>query len=104
MANSYGAPEPTQAQRLGLRPDYGIDYRCVQAACEKCAAGARAGRAKHQLRTTLRLPDGGIALLDDTLTLAHQRTRLLQVMIGWWRTAADQRRRYRTFSQQRMMY
>ena len=30
------------------------------------------------------LPDGGMALLEDTLTHWRTNARLLQVMIGWW--------------------
>lgn len=30
------------------------------------------------------LPDGGLALLADTLTHWRTNARLLQVMIGWW--------------------
>ncbi|MDI8991026.1 TraB/GumN family protein, partial [Salmonella enterica subsp. enterica serovar Anatum] len=39
---------------------------------------------KHQLELLCDLPDGGMALLDDTLTHWHTNARLLQVMIGWW--------------------
>ena len=61
--------QATQAQKLGLRPDYGIDYQLLMAARE--SAAARSARR-------------GMALLEDTLTHWRTNARLLQVMIGWW--------------------
>lgn len=76
--------QATQAQRLGLRPDYGIDYQLLQAAREMSLPVQELEGAKHQLELLCDLPDGGMALLDDTLTHWHTNARLLQVMIGWW--------------------
>ncbi|MDJ6395016.1 TraB/GumN family protein [Salmonella enterica] len=73
--------QATQAQRLGLRPDYGIDYQLLQAAREMSLPVQELEGAKHQLELLCDLPDGGMALLDDTLTHWHTNARLLQVMI-----------------------
>ncbi|MGL5699440.1 MAG: TraB/GumN family protein [Kluyvera sp.] len=76
--------QATQAQRLGLRPDYGIDYQLLQAAHETALPVRELEGADNQISLLLQLPDGGMALLDDTLTHWHTNARLLQVMIGWW--------------------
>ena len=54
--------QATQAQKLGLRPDYGIDYQLLMAA-----------REHHVPVMELEGTDSQIALLRD-----------LPVMIGWW--------------------
>ncbi|VEB62427.1 GumN family protein [Salmonella enterica subsp. enterica] len=60
---------------MGLRPDYGIDYQLLQAAREMSLPVQELEGAKHQLELLCDLPDGGMALLDDTLThWPHQRT------------------------------
>ena len=40
--------------------------------------------ADRQIALLRDLPDGGLALLEDTLTHWRTNARLLQVMIGWW--------------------
>ncbi len=71
----------------GIASGHGIDYQLLQAlparmaklrlrTCAFCAEGARS--TGSGTCSAGRLPDGGMALLDDTLTLAHQ-----QVMIIW---------------------
>jgi len=76
--------QATQAQRLGLRPDYGIDYQLLTAARAVELPVQELEGANSQVDLLCQLPDGGMALLDDTLTHWHTNARLLQVMIGWW--------------------
>lgn len=76
--------QATQAQRLGLRPDYGIDYQLLQAARAASLPIQELEGADSQVSLLCQLPDGGMALLDDTLAHWHTNARLLQVMIGWW--------------------
>lgn len=76
--------QATQAQRLGLRPDYGIDYQLLAAAHDAALPVQELEGADSQIDLLCHLPDGGMALLDDTLTHWHTNARLLQVMIGWW--------------------
>jgi len=40
--------------------------------------------AEEQLQLLRNLPEGGLALLSDTLEHWHTNARLLQLMIGWW--------------------
>ena len=76
--------QATQAQKLGLRPDYGIDYQLLQAARQASLPIQELEGASRQIALLLQLPDNGLALLEDTLTHWHTNARLLQVMIGWW--------------------
>ncbi|MEO3989669.1 TraB/GumN family protein [Pseudocitrobacter cyperus] len=76
--------QATQAQKLGLRPDYGIDYQLLQAARQASLPVQELEGAASQIALLLQLPDDGLALLEDTLTHWHTNARLLQVMIGWW--------------------
>jgi len=76
--------QATQAQKLGLRPDYGIDYQLLQAARQLSLPIQELEGASSQIALLCELPDGGLALLEDTLTHWHTNARLLQVMIGWW--------------------
>ncbi|WP_411900874.1 TraB/GumN family protein, partial [Salmonella enterica] len=77
--------QATLAQRLGLRPEYGIDYQLLQAAREMSLPVKELEGAKHQLELLCDRPDGGMALLDDTLTHWHTHARLLQGRHGWCR-------------------
>jgi hypothetical protein len=76
--------QATQAQTLGLRPDYGIDYQLLNVAREANSKVMELEGAESQITLLRELPDGGLALLEDTLTHWHTNARLLQVMIGWW--------------------
>lgn len=76
--------QATQAQTLGLRPDYGIDYQLLNCARETDRQVIELEGAENQIALLRDLPDGGLALLEDTLTHWHTNARLLQVMIGWW--------------------
>lgn len=73
-----------QAQRLGLRPEYGIDYQLLQAAKALNKPVIELEGAATQLEMLIRLPDDGIDLLADSLQHWHTNARLLQTMISWW--------------------
>lgn len=76
--------QATQAQRLGLRPDFGIDFQLLNAAREAGIKVMELEGAESQINLLRELPDNGLTLLEDTLTHWHTNARLLQVMIGWW--------------------
>ena len=76
--------QATQAQRLGLRPDYGIDYQLLQSAQQFSTPVVELEGTDNQVAILLQLADGGIELLQDTLTHWHENARLLQVMLSWW--------------------
>ncbi|NDL65046.1 TraB/GumN family protein [Acerihabitans arboris] len=73
-----------QAERLGLRAAYGIDYQLIQAARDMDKPVIELEGPEEQLDLLLQLPDQGAALLQDTLRHWHTNARLLQTMIGWW--------------------
>lgn len=73
-----------QAQRLGLRPDYGIDYQLLQAAHAQGRRIIELEGADEQLDLLKTLPEEGQSLLADTLEHWHTNARLLQTMISWW--------------------
>ncbi|CCJ95741.1 Putative ligase [Cronobacter malonaticus 681] len=73
-----------QAQRLGLRPDFGIDYQLLNAAQTHQVKVNELEGAQSQVELLRRLPQDGLALLEDTLIHWHTNARLLQIMIGWW--------------------
>ncbi len=64
--------QATQAQKLGLRADYGIDYQLLMAARESKVRVMELEGTDSQIALLRDLPDGGLALLEDTLT--HWRT------------------------------
>lgn len=76
--------QATNAQKLGLRPDYGIDYQLLHSARALSKPVIELEGADSQVAMLLNLPDSGFDLLSDTLTQWHTNARLLQVMIGWW--------------------
>ena len=80
-----------QAQRLGLRANYGIDFQLLEAAKSMAIPVIELEGAQHQIDILTRLPDGGMPLLTDTLTHWHTNARLLQMMISWWLEAPPQR-------------
>lgn len=73
-----------QAQRLGLRAEYGIDYQLLQAARAQQKNVIELEGAEQQLAMLEQLPEGGMALLQDTLEHWHTNARLLQTMVSWW--------------------
>ena len=76
--------QATQAQQLGLRAEYGIDYQLLKAAKQAHKPVIELEGASSQIELLCQLPDNGLALLDDTLTHWHTNARLLQQMMGWW--------------------
>ena len=76
--------QATQAQKLGLRPDYGIDYQMLHCARDAGVKVMELEGAKSQIALLRELPENGLALLEDTLEHWHTNARLLQMMIGWW--------------------
>lgn len=76
--------QATQAQKLGLRPDYGNDYQLLNCARDTQRPVIELEGSESQIALLRGLPDGGLSLLDDTLIHWHTNARLLQVMIGWW--------------------
>ncbi|ADU68318.1 TraB/GumN family protein [Pantoea sp. At-9b] len=73
-----------QAQRLGLRPQYGIDYQLLQAAKASHQPVIELEGPDTQIALLKSLPDNGLPLLLDTLEHWHTNARLLQTMISWW--------------------
>ncbi|MBJ7221770.1 MULTISPECIES: TraB/GumN family protein [unclassified Brenneria] len=73
-----------QAQLLGLRPDYGIDYQLINAAKSQGLHIIELEGQQTQVDLLQQLPHGGLLLLEDTLTHWHANARLLQTMVGWW--------------------
>ncbi|QMD24082.1 TraB/GumN family protein [Citrobacter freundii] len=76
--------QATQAQQLGLRAEYGIDYQLLKQAKQAQKPVIELEGAASQIELLCQLPDNGLALLDDTLTHWHTNARLLQQMMGWW--------------------
>lgn len=76
--------QATQAQRLGLRPDYGIDYQLLRAARDSAIPIIELEGTENQLAILSQLEDGGVELLQDTLVHWRENARLLQVMMSWW--------------------
>jgi uncharacterized protein YbaP (TraB family) len=75
--------QATQAQKLGLRADYGIDYQLLMAARESNIRVMELEGPTARLRCCASARRR-LALLEDTLTHWRTNARLLQVMIGWW--------------------
>lgn len=80
-----------QAQRLGLRPQYGIDYQLLQAAKAANKQIIELEGPDTQIALLKSLPQDGLALLLDTLAHWHTNARLLQTMISWWLDAPPAR-------------
>ncbi|MBM3069750.1 TraB/GumN family protein [Lelliottia sp. RWM.1] len=76
--------QATQAQRLGLRGEYGVDYQLLNAARARNLPIIELEGAQSQVALLRQLPEDGLPLLDDTLTHWHTNARLLQVMVSWW--------------------
>ena len=76
--------QATQAQQLGLRPEYGIDYQLLKTAKQAQKPIIELEGASSPIDLLCQLPDNGLALLDDTLTHWHTNARLLQQMMSWW--------------------
>ena len=73
-----------QAQKLGLRANYGIDYQLLEAARQNNIAIQELEGTQNQVELLTTLPNGGMTLLNDTLRHWHTNARMLQIMISWW--------------------
>ncbi|MCG8707068.1 TraB/GumN family protein [Brenneria sp. 4F2] len=73
-----------QAQQLGLRPNYGIDYQLINAAKAQGVTIIELEGQQTQVDLLHQLPQGGLPLLQDTIRHWHINARLLQTMVGWW--------------------
>ncbi|MBD2820167.1 TraB/GumN family protein [Xenorhabdus sp. 42] len=76
--------QASQAQSLGLRPQYGIDYQLLNSAKALNKPIIELEGADTQVDLLANLPNGGLALLEDTLAHWHANARALQTMISWW--------------------
>ncbi|MEH2919800.1 TraB/GumN family protein [Samsonia erythrinae] len=73
-----------QAQLLGLRPDYGIDYQLINAAKSHGIHIIELEGQQTQVDLLRQLPQGGLPLLEDTIKHWRTNARLLQTMVSWW--------------------
>ncbi len=73
-----------QAARLGLKPDYGIDYQLLQHAHIQQKQIIELEGVDEQYRLLKNLPDDGFSLLEDTLEHWSVNARLLQKMLSSW--------------------
>lgn len=73
-----------QAEKLGLRPEYGIDHQLIDAAHKLGIPVQELEGAESQARLLANLEDDGMSLLEDTLLHWHTNARLMQMMVGWW--------------------
>lgn len=73
-----------QAQKLGLRANYGIDYQLLESAHQNDIAILELEGTQNQVELLTALPNGGMALLNHTLRHWHTNARMLQIMISWW--------------------
>lgn len=76
--------QATQAQRLGLRGEFGIDYQLLNAARAQQLPVIELEGADSQIALLRQMPNDGLLLLEDTLTHWHTNARLLQTMVSWW--------------------
>lgn len=73
-----------QAQQLGLRSQFGIDYQLLQTAKAADKPIIELEGVDAQIALLQSLPQDGLPLLLDTLEHWHTNARLLQTMISWW--------------------
>lgn len=76
--------QASQAQQLGLRADYGIDFQLLRAARREQVKIVELEGTAGQITLLRELDDGGMALLEDSLSHWHTNARLLQLMVSWW--------------------
>lgn len=76
--------QATQAQELGLRGHYGIDYQLLRSAQSQNKPIIELEGTHSQVELLLSLPNNGLTLLQDSLVHWRENARLLQTMIGWW--------------------
>ncbi len=76
--------QATQAQELGLRGHYGIDYQLLRSAQSQQKKIIELEGTRSQVELLLKLPHQGLALLQDSLMHWRANARSLQTMISWW--------------------
>ncbi|CDG20153.1 conserved protein of unknown function [Xenorhabdus poinarii G6] len=76
--------QAAQAQYLGLFPQYGIDCQLLDSAKALNKPILELEGTDAQVALLTHLPNGGLALLEDTITHWHTNARTLQMMISWW--------------------
>ncbi|MBD2796135.1 TraB/GumN family protein [Xenorhabdus sp. 18] len=76
--------QAAQAQYLGLHPQYGIDCQLLNSAKAINKPIIELEGTAAQINLLINLPNGGLALLEDTLTHWHTNARALQTMMSWW--------------------
>ncbi|BBG59729.1 TraB family [Providencia rustigianii] len=76
--------QATQAQGLGLRGHYGIDYQLIRNVQSQQKPIIELEGTAAQIELLLQLPDQGLPLLQDTLVHWRTNARSLQTMISWW--------------------
>ncbi|MBE8596367.1 TraB/GumN family protein [Xenorhabdus sp. BG5] len=76
--------QAAQAQYLGLQPQYGIDCQLLNSAQALNKPIIELEGTDAQVSLLTNLPNGGISLLEDTITHWHTNARALQTMISWW--------------------
>ncbi|MDX7999143.1 polysaccharide biosynthesis protein GumN [Xenorhabdus sp. Reich] len=76
--------QAAQAQYLGLRPQYGIDYQLLNSAKSINKPIIELEGVNTQVNLLTDLPNDGLSLLEDTLNHWHTNARALQTMISWW--------------------
>ena len=76
--------QATQAQMLGLRGHYGIDYQLIHNAQSQHKPIIELEGVDSQVQLLLNLPNNGLPLLQDTLIHWRSNARSLQTMISWW--------------------
>lgn len=76
--------QATQAQGLGLRGQYGIDYQLLRSAQSQQKKIIELEGTDSQVELLLKLPSEGLPLLLDTLEHWRTNARSLQTMISWW--------------------
>lgn len=76
--------QATQAQVLGLRSCYGIDYQLLRSAQSQQKHIIELEGTASQVELLLALPNNGLALLQDSLLHWRVNARSLQTMISWW--------------------
>ncbi len=76
--------QATQAQNLGLRGYYGIDYQLLRNAQSQDKKIIELEGTDSQVEILLELPNDGLALLQDTLEYWRVNARSLQTVISWW--------------------
>ncbi|GKX56948.1 hypothetical protein SOASR030_30600 [Leminorella grimontii] len=80
-----------QAERSGLKSEFGIDYQSILAAREDALSVIELEGAEKQMTLLKRLPAEGLPLLRDTLAHWQDNQRLMLIMVRWWLNEKPQR-------------